>query len=280
MPLNQHEQFLRKKRNKKIFRWSLIGFLIVFFVGSLSYISHRPRIRISKITLSGNVVVSEADVASATIGYIRGSYFWLFPKNNVFLYPNASLQKYLKENFPRIATADVHESNFNTLNVAVTERVPVGMWCDTLSTFSAKVGTTTEAQNGNCYFLDMNSFVFAPAPDFSGSAYFKYYGLFGTTTPIGNYYIASTTEFSDINDFIQSTRGLSLQPTSLVGKDDGTFALLLASGAQIYFDTTDSLSKTAQNLEALLRTPALSQNISKLDYIDMRFGNKLYYKLK
>ena len=264
-PLLHHEEYLKKKRNKKLFRFGAISVLIIFIIGSSSYISYRPSIRISKIELIGGVLITEEEIDSATSSFLNDSYLWLFPKNNFLLYPKTNLEKYLKQTFQRIDTIDIKRKNFDTLVMDITERKPIATWCNGISI---------------CYFMDSNSTIFSLAPDFSGDAYFKYYGLISAENPIGMQYLASTTEFISITQFVEKIKNLSLKPTYMIAENKGEFTLVLSSGGKIYFDTKLSPIKTADNLTALLQTPVLSQNLYKLDYIDLRFGNKLFYKLK
>ena len=246
---------------------------VLVIIVSVSYISHEPRIRIGKIELSGGVLVRQSDVESKSLEYLEGSYLWLFPKNNVFLYSRGGLEEYLKDEFKRIDTINIRRNDFQTLDIKITERKPTALWCD---------DKTSDAEQ--CYFMDQNSAIFAPAPKFSGDAYFKYYGLVSTTSPIGNYYISSTTEFTEISYFIQKLKELSLGPQYLIPKGNEEFSVVLSGGGEIYFDVSkEPLSKVLANLEALLRTTELSKNSKgnlPVEYIDLRYGNKLFYKLK
>ena len=56
------------------------------------------------------------------------------------------------------------------------------------------------------------------------------------------------------------------------------------TGPEIIFKTDADFQKIAENLEAALTTePLLSKfknNYSSLLYIDLRFGNKVYYKFQ
>lgn len=128
--------------------------------------------------------------------------------------------------------------------------------------------------------------MFAKAPIFSGDAYFKYYGLVASTTessPIGQEFMASTTEFADISNFVFKAKELKIKPLYIEAKDNGeSFLLFVAGGGEIYFDTKEPLSVVGQNLEALLRTPVFASSTWNLpiEYIDLRYGNKLFYKLK
>ena len=277
---SNRDQYSKKRRNKRILQCSVVGVFVISVISLASYISHRPDIRISKVELSGGVLVTEVDIASETLSFVSGSYLWLFPKNNVFWYPRKALSEHLKVLFKRIDTINIHLKDFYTLSVDIKERKPVAIWCDTLPNVEPNKEPATNRPK--CYFVDQNGAIFSEAPNFSGDAYFKYYGLVATDTPIGSYYISSTTKFGEISNFVEDIRRLSLQPLYIVGKNEGEFILTLSSGGQIYFDTKESLTKTGMNLESLLRTPdfATTTGNSSIDYVDLRYGNKLFYKLR
>ncbi len=281
--LPQREEYFRKKRRRKFLKIGLVILFIIFIIGLASYISHRLEIRISKVELSGGILVTQPEVESKSLSYISGSYFWLFPKNNALLYPTKGLLNYLSLTFKRIDTVNIHRKDWRTIVVEITERKPIATWCDTLPNATSTPMMEDGVGVERCYFLDQNGTIFAPAPYFSGDAYFKYYGLVRADTPIGMQYLASTTEFSEITDFIEAIKKLSIKPEYLIAKGQDEFSLVTSGGGQIYFDTKIPLSVVAENLQALLRTPELSPSSTQdlpVEYIDMRFGNKLFYKLK
>lgn len=290
--LPKREEYLKKKRKRKLIQWGIILSLFILIVGVSSFILHRSQFRISKVILSGGILVGQTEVSEKTLNYISGSYLWLFPKNVFFLYPKKDLENYLAENFKRIESIKIHTKGLQTMEVEITERKPFAIWCDTLplqkniqnrAQSSTTIQTTENSTSEHCYFMDQNSRIFAVAPDFSGDAYFKYYGQVSTSTPIGTEFMASTTEFSEISDFVKSVKKLSISPLYIIAKENNEFALVLSNGTQIYFDIKEPLSKVVTNLTALLHTSEFSSvNLQNLpvDYIDMRFGNKLFYKLK
>lgn len=290
MPINNstlpaREEYLRKKRNRRIIKYIIIFLTVVVFVGLSSYGANRKEVRVSKVILQGGLLITQTDIGERSLDFMKGSYVWLYPKDVSFWYPRKALEKYLTENFKRIDTISIKLEGLNTMIVKIKEREPFGIWCDSLPG-QYIVSTTTQMEDGShtqkCYFLDQNSTIFSEAPYFSGDAYFKYYGLIATTTPIGSYYMAEATQFNEINDFIDRVRGMSVRPLHLTTKDDD-FSLVVAGGGQIYFDIKKPLSEVAQNLESLLRTSALSTTTHKelpVEYIDLRYGNKLFYKLK
>ena len=279
--LPQREELLRRRRKAKRIRIAIIFGVIFFIVGIISYVSHLPKVRISEVVLSGGLLVTEKEIKDESLLFMQGKYFWLFPKNNSFLYNKNELKIHLKEKFKRIDTIDIKLEGLNTIQVSITERKPVAIWCrDIVGT-----STTTEVVSGfkeSCYFIDSFSTVFAQAPSFSGDAYFKFYGLLKDEDPIGKKYIASSTGFTSINNFIESVKSLKIKPISLIGKEEDEFSLLLQGGGEIYFDTRKSLDITFDNLKILLESPELKikQGQLPVEYVDLRYGNKLFYKLK
>ncbi|MFZ2522436.1 MAG: hypothetical protein WAX44_00670 [Minisyncoccia bacterium] len=284
--LTHREEYLRKKRKQRQIKLGLSVLLVIIFISAFSYISHRSEFRISKIKLSGGVLVTEEEVGKKSKEYLEGSYLWLFPKDNFFWYSKTGLNNHLKESFKRIEEIDISLTGFKTLIVSIRERKPYAIWCNTVpgrdnATIEGVISEVASLEN--CYFIDQNSTIFAMAPNFSGDAYFKYYGIISGESILGKEYMASSTLFRDINIFVSKIKELSLNPLYIVGNDNGEFTLTLSGGTEIYFDTAESLTKVYDNLEALLKTPDLNLTNDgdlPVQYIDLRYGNKLFYKLK
>ncbi|TSC70417.1 MAG: Uncharacterized protein CEO12_351 [Parcubacteria group bacterium Gr01-1014_46] len=297
--LPQREEYLRKKRKLRRIKYGVFIFLIVLIIGGLSFASYRPEVRIDEVVLSGGLLVTEKEVREEALGFMDDSYFWLFPKNSSFLYPRSDLEKYLMERFKRIETIKISLEGLDKMIVEITERKPVAIWCRDIVkkeapqilpvTVDASTTPTLPALEekvvsipSSCYFIDLHSTIFAEAPDFSGDAYFKYYGLVEKENPIGQKYIASSTQFREINNFIEAVKKLSIKPLYLKAKGEDEFSLVLYGGGEVYFDVKKSLSLAYTNLETLLKSPELSSRGGYLpvDYIDLRYGNKLFYKLR
>lgn len=286
--LPQHEEYLRKKRKQKQIKFGIFVFLVILFIAIFSYLSHRPEFRISKIELVGGILVTQQDIELKSLDYLKGSYFKLFPKDNYFWYQEHKLADYLKENFKRIDTIDLGVKGFKTLIVTISERKPFAIWCNTVPNKDYSLAEGVQMEDGtlpdeDCYFIDQNSTIFAPAPSFSGDAYFKYYGIISDGSPIGKEYMASTTVFSEIAGFVSRVRDMSIRPQYIVTKEKDQFSLVVSGGGEIYFDIKEPLSKVGDNLEALLKTRDMEKTKDgnlPIQYIDLRYGNKLFYKLK
>jgi hypothetical protein len=265
-------------------RIGIISIGLFLCIGFLSWLSHQSFARITSIELHGGVLVTQPDVQSRVQSIISGSYLWLFPKDTILLYPRAQIEKVLRADLQRIKTIDVHVEKSGVLFVYITERTPVAQWCDS----ALSVGTTTDASANShdeqCYFMDDHSTIFAEAPSFSGDAYFKYYGARATTTsPIGSMFMSSTTEFEKISHFVERVRGIGLRPQYIVADSSHGYSLTISGGGKILFTSEGSIDVVFENLQVILRTPELAPRSSQdipVEYIDLRYGNKVFYKLK
>ena len=272
-----------KRRNRLLLRVGLVflAILIIFF--TLVFVSRLQKFRITEVDLSGQTLVSPDDVVSATNSFISGYYLGLFPRNDAFIYPKSELENFLKENFKRINTIQIKLVGFKKMEIVITERQQQALWCDGSGVPSGNASTTASSDSEKCYFLDDNGMIFSEAPNFSGDAYFKYYGGVSSSSPvIGQTYMASSSLFAEIGSFVQTVEGTSIEPVSVLVTPDGQFTLNLSSGGKIYFIQSQSFADSASNLKTLLQNLSSSSSTSVLniDYIDLRFGNKLYYKMK
>jgi cell division septal protein FtsQ len=259
------------------------------------------RFRISTIEVSGETLVNPADVVSDSQSFLAGYYLGIFPRDNAFIYPEAGLKNFLKSQFERIDTIQTKLVGWNKLEIIIAERQQQALWClgspvaeinntnssgtspaGSLSASSSPSDAQDAIDSAKCYFLDSNGLIFSVAPNFSGDAYFKYYGNIATNDPVGQTYLSTTTVFQQVSDFVVSVGETSVTPVSILAGDGGDFTMFLSSGGKIYFNQSEPFSQTIDNLKALLQTlsESSSTSVSNIDYIDLRFGDKLYYKMK
>jgi hypothetical protein len=139
-----------------------------------------------------------------------------------------------------------------------------------------------------CYFTDEKGYIFDEAPYFSGNVYFKFYGKddMDPVNPSGTYFLKD--KFTEIAKFVDALQKMNLNPDSfsLGDGNDGSIYLssTLEAGPKIVFKIDSDYQKIADNLQLAISTDPLQKkirdNISSLLYIDLRFGNNVYYKFK
>lgn len=273
---------LKRERRRAVLNKILAavsGLVAIFLL--LAYLSRFNSLNIAGVEVSGNKIVDTEMIREAAGEQIAGKYLWLFPKTNILIYPENNIRKNLQNKFQRLKDINLSVSNDKILQVSVMERAASYIWCGT-NLPSADTGSP------KCYFMDADGYIFDEAPYFSGEVYFKFYG--GTSinaeSPFGSYFFQKN--FRQLMSFKDTLIAVGLKPVALYAAADGDLQIFLSGGKtpaaepKILLRADADLQNAAENLQAALNTePLLSKfknKYSKLEYIDLRFGNKVYDK--
>jgi len=264
------------RRNRVIF--FAVCFLIVFF--GLAFASRIDKININEIKISGNKVTETEAVEKVVKENISGRYLWIFSKTNFLIYPKAKIKRELADKFKRFNDIKLSIQNIKTLEIFVSEREGKYTWCGiTLPTL--------DNSNEKCYFLDSAGYLFDEAPYFSGEVYFRFYGPNASTdNPFGSYFLQN--DFSKIISFKDAIEKMDFKPSAFESGNDGDANIYLSSGImppmspKIIFKLDSDFNKLAENLQAAISIDPLQTDLKEkynsFLYIDLRFGNKVYYK--
>ena len=241
--------------------------------GCLVYVSRISGLNIVSIEIADNNI-TDADAIKAEVQQeISGDYLWFIPKANILLYPENKIKELLSNDFKRLKDINLSIKDNQTLLLNLTERMPLYTWCGN------NIDTTASAEQ-KCYFLDKDGYIYDEAPYFSGDVYFKFYGK----ADIGTYFYKDVfTQLAYLKDTMTT---MGLKPVSMFVDDLGDAKVFLASSATvepyIAFKIDSDFQNVAENLETALSTEPLLSNFknkyASLEYIDLRFGNKVYYK--
>ncbi len=259
----------RNLRNKLIFFG--VGVLAIFI--ALGFLSRISALNIKNVAVTGNAVIDSEDIQKVADEAMSGHYFWLIPKTNIFFYPKNKIKENLTTEFKRMKDLSLGIGKNGILEIKLAERTGIYIWCG--------VDLPKEGEEEKCLFLDKDGYSFDEAPYFSGDVYFKFYGsLFETHNPI----------FPKLVRFKENLENIELEPVRLLAKEDGDMVMYLSAGnsnnirPEITFKLDTDLDKAAENLQAALGTEPLRTDFKKkyslLSYIDLRFGNKVYYRFR
>ncbi len=229
---------------------------------------------IRELEITGNRVVETEVIKEIIEKEITGYYFGLFPKTNFLFYSKGRIENKLYQEFKILKDISMSIQNTKTLLVSVSERIPKYTWCgQDLPVEDLETGQS------KCYFMDENGYIFSLAPYFSGDVYFKFYGaVFQNPNDI----------FTKLVLLKENLEKMELRPVSLVAQDDGKIEIYLSSksslGPKIILKNDFDAGKIVENLQTALDTEPLKTDLKKkyssFLYIDLTFGNKVYYKFK
>ena len=272
---------VKETRRKKFLTRILLVILIllVLFVVSI-FVSRISNINIINITVKNEgSVVTEKEILEIVNNDIDGKYLGLYPKTNIFIYGKEKITTDIYDKFKRIKNVDIERIGFNGINITIKERNPVGLWC------GKKINTDEQ-----CYFLDEDGFIYTEAPTFSGNVFFRNYGNIEGKEQIGINFLDSE-KFKKISFFVKSIKDANLNPVSFLAGENGDYEIHLSDnsksygfyGGKIIFNNNDNLGEIFDNLMTILNERTLVKELNdnvQLDYIDLRFGKKIFFKFK
>lgn len=273
---------LRKKRYNTRRRMAiLLSVLFCTIVGGLISAAHYPQLQLVNIVVEGNKVVDTEDVVAKTEALLKGNYAYVIPHRNAFFYPKKKIVADLLAAFPRFKSVVVYRTSLNTLYVSIEEVRGHALWCG--------VGVDTPDLSAPCYFTDEAGKIVAPAPYYSGNVYPRFFG--GTLTqadvvsPLGKMFI-NESRFAALLSFEMEVKRLGLPVRAIiVGAGTNDMLLLDIGGgktAELRFLDADNYQTLEKNLAAALGKAELANviktDLGNLQYFDLRFTNKVYYK--
>jgi hypothetical protein len=284
--LNSHGVLeLKHTRNRaiknKIITYSIILFICVL---GISIASRIKALNINNVIVSGNKVVDSASIEKVVKNNLNGHYLGILPKTNFIIYPKNKIKIDLQNDFKRIKDITLNNENIKNLEININEYEGKYLYCGNV------IPELNSKDTQKCYFMDNNGYIFDEAPYFSGEIYFKFYGLVNSITenPSGNYY--NNEIFAKLIEFKTLIEKMDLKPTYIwLNNQDEIYVSLSKNGKMeinpiIILKKDSNLEKMAENLKAAIITEPLKTKLEKnyedLKYIDLKFGNKVYYKFE
>lgn len=271
-----------KKRHLRIppFVPYLIAVILVFAGTVLA--SRLDQLQIKEVEVVGARSEDRERLGSVVEKELMGTYFLLYPKRNLLLISDSRIMSALEIAAPRLETVAVERNDLRNLVVVVKERSPVAIAC-----------TTT---NKNCHFVDHNGLLFARAPNISGDLFL---GIVLSEDRIAvERHVVDTGLFKKLietrNIIDDVLRDMPYQ--ARVGKlivGEGESAPRFAYEISVADPTIDPWSvlvssdldvrELAGRINPAIKTlaqDARKAGAKKLEYVDFRFGNRVFYKYR
>jgi cell division septal protein FtsQ len=262
-----------KKRISNLIRAGFFLFSILYFVSAGAVITRLDNLAVSDVKVFGNSGVPTEAILSSALGAVQDSGFNIFNKESIVLYPVSKVERAIKDDLKRIASVKVERIAPSAILIDVVERTPVGLWC--------KAGDVDVPES--CYFFDHDGYIFDSSPDFSGNAYIKFWGGVGETdNPIGQNFTDSET-FKEIQFFLNTLDNEKISVSDYRFLGEGDYVIESVSGSEIRLSNRVDMRQSLENLLVFLDGASGGDERTYLDayeYIDLRFGNKVFYRLR
>ncbi len=231
-------------------------------------------LQIKDVAVSGARTLSPRTVEAFVSDRLTGEYWYVFSKSNIFLYPRQKIAADLIKEYPVLASADVHASDFHTVAINLVEREPRALLC---------------SQDNRCLFMDENGVAYTDAPTFSEPVYLSYYGSTTHSTSSGQAgdtlpkQFLTPPEFQALSALVDAiAQKLPGEKVAAVTVDEvKDVRVRFADGFTLMFALVDQGGDVFERLTlAMTSGPMAARKLGDFQYLDLRFGDKLYYKLR
>lgn len=242
------------------------GIFFVLVGGGTLFLLLSGRFQFKNVSLSGNASISSEEILHSVDMYLTERVLWFFSRSNVFLFRPRALEARIRKEFPRMAEASVSRSYSRELTMRVSERSPWGLYCKTDAT--------------DCFYIAEDGVLTAEAPHLTGNAVFRIRDYRARAV----FFLLGDTAINESNaayirqavDFLMHQYNISVREIALGRIFEDQTELITNEGWQVLFDERTNKERALENL-----TLVLDQHITNranLEYLDVRFDGKVFYK--
>lgn len=257
-----------RRQRKKVFIKILLGIGVLGIASAVvTFLFYIPSLRVSNIVISGLDKNSEKELQAELFGILRGRKWLIVPKDHILFLSKKDIEDFLTEKY-RFRDFAVAKKFPATIDISITERKTWAVWCP------------AEGNGNDCLLLDMDGLAFERSPAVSGSAILEITDARGGDFLGKN--ILSEDKFSKIFQMVESApKTIQSDITNIYIKKSGeTYYLYRKSGFYLIIDGETDIAKSLENLALALKSGEIKDKQSTLEYLDLRFPDKVFYKFK
>lgn len=251
-----------KISKKKIWFLLVLFGLIALLVGSV-YLFRMPRWQIKKVEVGSFGNLAPQEIKAKVDDFLLGRILFFLPRSSFFLFDSGGLASVLQKDFPQIESLSIQKRFPDYLGVIVKERELFGIFC-----------------NEECVYIDKQGFAYDFAPSSSGSLLVKIKSD-AVRAKIGSTVLDADLmrEFLLIFSGISKAGGIRAVAYEFSSKIPSEIKVETNEGFKIIFKRGGDFGNAFRALKTVLEQE-VKEKRSQLEYIDLRFGNKVFYKFR
>ena len=242
--------------------------LTALLVYGVSFVSYLPRYSIGPIVVEGEQEVPEDLIRHYAETVLNDGSYHILSRKNIFLYPRAAIEKGLVEQIPRIKSAHASRSSLlsTTLDIKVEEREPYALWC---------------RETMECFLMDESGLIFAETASSTPqgrATQYVFEGGMASAGPIGQKFIPAN--FAGLLSLLKLLGQSGFEPVGAGIENQQDVSIPLRKGFLLKISFGKDGNTLVKNLQLILSSDALRGKENSVEYVDLRFGDRVYYKLK
>jgi cell division septal protein FtsQ len=264
----KYKKTFRTKKRKLIFRilknrFFWISILILSVLGAVFYfVLFSSFFQIKEFKISGNEKVPTEDIRNIVSEMANKKIFFL-DSRNIFLINFKEINQKLLEKFPQIDEVNLKREFPDIVETNMKERVPIGLWC----------------QANGCFCFCKKGVIFEEGKEEGGliiKPEHKEAEIF-----LGK----KVLEENKIEEILKIQKSLEEQmdikiKEFVISLDGEKLVVKTEDAWEIYFGLGENVSDQIFNLDLVLKEKISPEEKGNLEYIDLRFENRVYFKYK
>ena len=260
---------MRVRRRQRRLAFSVaFAVLLAVLAYAVHWVSYLPSYTIQRIEVTG-VSTLEPQQIETQVREALGKDGGYISSRNLFWYDARAIEKTLEADVYHVARASVSRESAlsTTLRVAIDERAPFARWC---------------AAENDCYLIDETGFIFEHLAASTTRDYVEPFifsgGVASTTETLGAY--VAPARFPSALAILRALGQAGYAPLRAEIDSDTDFSVLFEGGFRLYVSFGTEPPTLVRNLKLIFASDPLKERLADLEYIDLRFGNRIFYKLK
>lgn len=261
----QKKRSLRKKhcikRKKSFFENNIVygGFFLfsIFFLGTYLFLFH-PLFQVTSVTVDNSPNIDEGKLIEYINQKVEKKLFFLRSKSIFFL----SEKKIRKEVLSQVSTIKditIEKVFPGEIKVGLLERNPVAVWCK-------------ETNTKHCYYIDKEGVAFQKTENIGGG----YLLIIRDIMRFAGDDVITENYINNLFFLINELRKIKIELNYVDLTRENTIKIVTKNGWSILFSLENN--KVELNNLKLILEKIGEEKVKNLDYIDLRFGDRIYYK--
>jgi hypothetical protein len=270
--------YFKGPKNQNLKKGIYIALGAAIFIGCAAFFFSHSFFKIAVVEINGVEYIDRTDLEEVVLSYVNESVYLFFDKSNQFLFSKDQMSELLTSEFALASVSVKHGAG--RLKIEIEERTSNLVW----------------VTNGSVYIADLSGVIVRELD--AGTLEWLRSGIIPEGAPVDAAHLISLPLFTDknsidvtlgsvvfkeieIENIIQFHEGLIERGIEFSGTDIDRLAgkwmrVGTVRGYGILFDAVGNIEEQLRNLDVVLHEKA--ERVDDLDYIDLRFGDRIYYK--
>ena len=260
------------------FRWFWLILVVLISVG-LYFLNSCDKLKISNIEISGNERIAQEEIKNLALDQLTQRRWLFFSQENIFFFNKKEVKQRLLENY-FLEEVKIKKKYPNTLELEIKEKISAIIWFSGEDKYYLDLdGVALRKMAGDELVIkSVEGDLDIIRSELSSGEYPVIYDQSSNPVDIGQNVVSKETIsfVVDLIDELKVKADFDISHYNIAQPNAKEIILVTKEGWQAYFKVSDEARGQAESLISVLYNKV--KNRSSLEYIDLRFGSKVFYQ--